>query len=118
MRKILTSCALCVLAFSASAQCLLDAHAPAAQHDRSSGWIKTANAGTAAPDLGDRSHGAMVKVAARDASAMQQAAAVGEHKTDAVSGEEHRRRSGPAMLIAVLAVMSAIALRRIGASDR
>lgn len=115
MRNILTACALCAVALAASAQGAAQAHVvPSAQHDKGAGWIKTASAGTA------EDHGAassLMNVAAHDATAMQAAAAGGAQKQAHAPEPEHRRRTGPAMLIAALAVMSAIALRRLGASD-
>jgi hypothetical protein len=59
-----------------------------------------------------------MNVAARNATAMQPPAAdVAQHKQGPAPEHERRHRSGPAMLIAALAVMCAIALRRLGASD-
>ena len=106
MRKIVTSCALCAvtLALSANAAWAAEAHAQAAHPDQGSAWIKTATAGSAEA-------GPLNATAARPAEV-----AVAQHKADPAPGQEHRRRTGPAMLIAALAVMTAIALRRLGAS--
>ena len=113
MRKILTSCALCVVALSASAQCAISAQAqpaqpaPTAQQHKGSGWMNTASAGTAeAPPA----QGTRTAMQTADASAAQP-------KQESTPDHEHRRRTGPAMLIAALAVMSAIALRRLGGSN-
>ena len=118
MRNIVASCALCALALSASAQCVAEAHAQAAPHDQRSGWIGTASAGTVDTELGRRAREPLMNVAAVDATGIQPAApSVAPQKQDAAPGQEHRRRTGTAMLIAAVAVMSAIALRRLGAAD-
>lgn len=118
MRNIVASCALCALALSASAQCVSEAHAQAAQHEQRADWMGTASAGTVDAELGRRSRGALVTVAARDAAGIQPAdPRVAGQKQDAGPEPEHRRRTGAAMLIAAVAVMSAIALRRLGAAD-
>lgn len=96
MRKLLMSWALCVVALSAGAHGAADAHGQPAKHEVRSGWINTANAGTAEPELRQ---------------------GLSARKQDAAPAPEHHRRAGPAMLVAALAVMSAIALRRLRASD-
>jgi hypothetical protein len=118
MRRMLTSGVLCAVALCASARYAMAAQAQAAQQDQGTGLIKTASAGTAEAQLGPRSRDAVVNVAAAHAAGMPSAgAAVAGHKPEAAPAQERRRRTGPAMLIAALAVMTTIALRRLGAFD-
>lgn len=118
MRNIVASCALCALALSASAQCAAEAHVQAVPHDQRSGWIGTASAGTVDAEPGRRSRDALMNVAAADTTGVQPAGPrAAAQKQEAAPEPEHRRRTGAAMLIAAVAVMSAIALRRLGAAD-
>jgi hypothetical protein len=118
MRRMLTSGVLCAVALCAGAQYAMAAPAQAAQQDQDTGLIKTASAGTAEAQLGPRSRDALVNVAAAHAAGIPSAAAAAAgHKPQAAPEEERRRRTGPAMLIAALAVMFTIALRRLGAFD-
>jgi hypothetical protein len=109
---------LCALALSASAQCVAEAHTQAVPHDKGSGWIVTASAGTVDTEPGRNSRDALMNVAAADTTGIRPATPrAAAQKQDAAPGQEHRRRTGTAMLIAAVAVMSAIALRRLGAAD-
>lgn len=118
MRRMLTSRVLCAVALYTSAHCAMAVQAQAAPKDQGSGWIHAASAGTAEAQLGPRSRDALVNVAAVHAGGMPSAgAAVAGHKPEAAPAEQRRRRTGPAMLIAALAVMTTIALRRLGAFD-
>jgi hypothetical protein len=100
MHKLLTSVALCLLAQAAAAQCVTTVSAPPLAPARLGGeLIKSAAAGT------------------HDAPAIRTVSAPAAATTGAAEGEEQPRRTGSAMLLAAVAVMSAIALRR-GTSDR
>ena len=110
MRKILMSFAFCTAALSASAQCAVPAQAPTehqvvpaqaapAHPDKSPGWLSSARAGSAHLPV----HFAGTR-AIQDTQGSS-------------PGQEHRHHTRPAMLFAALAVMIAIALRRLGASD-
>jgi hypothetical protein len=76
-------------------------------------------AATSVAGTSPRAGGELIKTAAagtREAPPVRQVAPVVAATQS--TGEEHPRRTGPAMLLAALALMSAIALRRIGASDQ
>jgi hypothetical protein len=108
------SCAFIAAALSASAQGAVQghqAHAPGVHHDvpanapapaagqtRGRDWISSASAGSADVPL----HAG--------ARAMRD-------KQDSAPEQGHSHHTRPAMLIAALAVMTAIALRRLSASD-
>jgi hypothetical protein len=101
MHKLLTSVALCLLAQTAAAQCVATTVSapPLAQPRQGGELIKSAAAGT------------------HDAPAIRTVSAPAAATPGAAGGEEPPRRTGSAMLLAAVAVMSAIALRR-GTSDR
>jgi hypothetical protein len=100
MHSLLTSIVLCLFAQTAVAQCVATAATPAVAQVRQAGeLIKTAAAGT---------HG---EPTIRNVSAPAAARAGG------ADGDEQPRRTGPAMVLVAVAVMSAIALRR-GASGQ
>lgn len=100
MHKLLTSVALCLLAQMAVAQCVTTVSAPPLAQPRQGGeLIKSAAAGT------------------HDAPAIRTVSAPVAAATGTAGGEEPPRRTGSAMLLVAVAVMSAIALRR-GTSDR
>jgi hypothetical protein len=116
MRNILAACAFCAVALSATAQVAVDTHALTAEQHKGSGLLKTGTAPAAEP-LGHGSPGPLLNVAARDATPAQRAeAGVAPPKQHGAPEQEHRRRTGPAMLLAALAVMTAIALRRLGSA--
>ena len=119
MRRMLTSGVLCAVALCAGAQHAMAAPPPAAPQDPGSGLIQTASATTAQAQLGPRPRDALVSVAAAHAAGMPAAdATVAANHPKAAPAEERRRRTGPAMLIAALAVITTIALRRLGAFDQ
>jgi hypothetical protein len=98
MNSLLTSIVLCFAAHTATAQCVVTAPPVAAVQARPGGeLIKTAAAGT------------------RDAPGVRQVSA-GPQARVTTSDDEHPRRTAAAMLLAALALMSGIALRRGGAS--
>lgn len=118
MRRMLTSGVLCAVALCASAQDAKPAQAQAALQDQDTALIRTASAGPAEAQPRSRSRDALVNVAAAHAAGMPSAGAeMAGHKAEAAPAEQRRRRTGPAMLIAALAVMLTIALRRLGAFD-
>lgn len=118
MRRMLTSGVLCAVALCAGAQYAMAAQAQAAKQDQGSGLIQTASAGTTEAQLGPRPRDALVTVADAHAVGLPSAGATNAGGTPQASpAEERRRRTGPAMLIAALAVMTTIALRRLGAFD-
>ena len=117
MRTLLTSLALCALASAAGAQCTAAPQAKAPPDRGDAEWIRTANAATDAPAVRQASGGPMIRVAAREERA-RPTPAPSVAKAEAASAEQQPRRSGTAMLLAVLAVMTGIALRRAGASER
>lgn len=99
MQRLLTTIVCCFAAQLASAQCVNPTAAtPAAQVRPTVELIKTAAAGT------------------RDAPVMVQSASTSARKDQ--SGDDQRHPTGRAMLLAAVALMSGIALRRASASDR
>jgi hypothetical protein len=110
MHSSLTAAVLCIFVHAASAQC-----APAAPvvHDAAAAVDTTRTPGATAPAAATpRPGGVLIKAAAagtRDAPVMRETA------QRAPAGEDHPRRGGTAMLLAALALMSGIALRRFGA---
>jgi hypothetical protein len=134
MRNLLTLLALCALALGAQAQCTNTPPAQLLQDRSSPEWIRTAKAAAepsamrqaVAEPSAMRQPAAppVMRVLARDdrglpaGTATVAQAKVHTKAEAAAPAEEHPRRSGPAMLLAVLAVMTGIALRRAGASDR
>lgn len=121
MHHLLTTLVLCLAAYTGAAQAASDAAPLAAQVVPGAASIRAAGAGGDAQPLRPAAAGDLIKTAAgapREASAMRQVPAASSQSKAAGDGDEHRGRTGPAMLLAVLAVMSAIALRRVGAADR
>lgn len=100
MHTLLTTIVLCLAAHVASAQCVsgTPATTAAAAPAQRMELIKTAAAET------------------RDAGAIARLPQVASQ--DKAATTEHRRRTGPAMLLAALALMSGIALRRSSASGQ
>ncbi len=122
MHSSLTAVVLCVCAQVASAQCA--AEAPATRDARMGAEvILTSTAGSASPvATAARPGGELIKTAAagtRDIPAATRDAKVLRGTSDSLQDDdEHPRRSGTAMLLAALAVMSGIALRRYGAGKQ
>ena len=102
MQRLLISIIACFAAQLAGAQCLnaTTAATPVARETPARvELIKTAAAGTP------------------DAPVLTQSVSTAAQKSQAGAGDERRRPAG-AMLLAALALMSGIALRRAGASDQ
>ena len=117
MRQLLVACALFAVALGAGAQCVSQPLAKTPE-SRSFEFVRTTQAATAGGAPAARAGEPFVKVAARGTHGMDSAPVAIRAKADPATREEHPRRAGPAMLLAVLAVMSGIALRRLGASSR
>lgn len=118
MHQLLTSIVLCLVAHTAAAQCV-DTTPLAAQVHSGAGMIRT-SATTAAAPLPKPAGGDLIKTAAAGPRevAMRQSPSVSGPKPPAAEEEDEPRRTGPAMLIAALAVMTAIAVRRSGGSGQ
>ena len=117
MRKVFMSCALWALASAAGAQPAADPQATSPQQDKHPAWTTTAIPGRADEALRHGPQTALIETSAERASRAQVAdSSVGRRK-DAPPEREHRRRTGAAMLIAALAVMTTIALRRLGGTE-
>lgn len=98
MYRLLTPIVLCLVAHTAAAQCVAGA-APPAPARQGGELIATATAGT-------HNGPSMHKVS------------TGSRAPARTIDDEHPRRTGPAMLLTAVAIMSAIALRRVGMSRR
>lgn len=119
MHRLLTSIVLCLVAHAAAAQCV-DTTPLAAQVHSGARVIRT-SATTATAPLPKPSGGDLIKTAAagpRDVAMRQSPPVPGPPKPQSPGEEDQPRRTGPAMLIAALAVMTAIALRRSGGSGQ
>lgn len=116
MHSSLTAVVLCIFAHAASAQCVVDA--PLAGNARMGAEvIRTSTS----PAPAARQGGELIKTAAAGTRDTPRAAGASPvvARGDGVQGdEEHPRRSGTAMLLAALALMSGIALRRYGANPQ
>lgn len=112
MHSSLIAVVLCIFAQAAAAECV--ATAPLARDARTGAEVIKSVAATAPVRAG----GELIKTAAagtRDATGQREATAIVRDTAAAPSGEDNPRRSGAAMLLAALAVMSGIALRRYDA---
>lgn len=119
MHQLLASIVLCFVAHAAAAQCV-DATPMAAQVHSGAGLIRT-SATNGAALLPKPAGGDLIKTAAagpREVAMRQPPSVSGPPKPQAAGEEDEPRRTGPAMLIAALAVMTAIALRRWGGSGQ
>lgn len=114
MYSSLTAAVLCIVTPAAAAQCV--APVPVAQHARPSADLikktgKTVAPARAAPNAG----GELIKTAAASThDAVRSAPRSAPAAAAAAPEEDPHRRGGPAMLLAALALMSGIALRRFG----
>lgn len=117
MRQLLAACALLVVALGAGAQCVPQPLSTTPQ-PRGFEFVRSTQAATAVGGPAAHAGEPFVKVAARDARGIDAPERASAAKAAPASREEHRRGAGPAMLLAALAVMSGIALRRLGGSGR
>jgi hypothetical protein len=109
MPRQFAAIALCLLAQGAAAQC-------AGTAANASTAITHPAAGTAAAPAQPPARAELIKTAA--AGTRDDAPTVArEPARSAGDGQDHPRRGGTAMLLAALALMSGIALRRYGAPD-
>ena len=117
MYSSLTAVVLCIVTQAAAAQCV--APVPVAQHTRPAADLIKTKSVVAAPAAGPaHSGGELIKTAA--AGTHDELPGIARSAPVAVAAaptEEEHRRGGPAMLLAALALMSGIALRRFGAHN-
>jgi hypothetical protein len=114
MHNLLTSIVLCFVAHAASAQCLNTTTAAPVNASARPGVELIA---TAAAETRDGPVMRQTAAVTRDGAMMRQTSARTPSKPPSNDGEEHRRPTG-AMLLAALALMSGIALRRASASGQ
>lgn len=124
MKREVTAIVLCILAQAAAADCAAApaanmAHAAPAAVEAAHGAPNAANAANAqAPKNAERPGGGLIKTAAagtRDDAPPATRETMSARGTQ--SDEDHPHRGSTAMLLAALALMSGIALRRFGARD-
>ncbi len=119
MLRLLTSIVLGLVAQAALAQSVTGTPPVAAQNHSGTGVVVASATPDRAP-LPKAGGADIIKTAAagpREVAMRQSPPGVGASKSDAAD-EEQPHRTGPAMLIAALAVMTAIALRRSGGSGQ
>ena len=116
MYSSLTAVVLCIVSQGALAQCV-DSR-PAALDTRPDAELAKKSRTAPIPTAGAvRTGGELITTAA--AGTHDAAPIAREDSASAIAGEgEPARRGGPAMLLAALALMSGIALRRYGANDQ
>lgn len=110
-RTAVTAIVVCILAQTVSAECITTA-ATKSPHPTAVSEPVSAGAAAAKAQPGTRASGELIKTAA--AGTRDDAPPVVQSATH---GQDHPRRGGTAMLLAALALMSGIALRRYGAHD-
>ncbi len=115
MQKLLTTIVLCFVAHAASAQCL-NAPTPASANAAARPGLELIS--TAAAETRDAPMMRKTSAGTAGGAALRQTAAGTHAKSQANDGEEQHRRPTGGMLLAALALMSGIALRRAGASGR
>jgi hypothetical protein len=114
MQREVAAIVLCILAQAASAQCVATPIAAAADANAVPVTETVRASGASAPAPKKPAHGELIKTAAagtRDDDAPPAMTA----RARANGQQDHPRRGGTAMLLAALALMSGIALRRFGA---
>lgn len=114
-RTAVTAIVLCILAQGAFAECITAATTKS--HPAAVSEPVRAGAATTKAKPGTRASGELIKTAAAGTRDDAPPAVQATHGQDAQDGQDHPRRGGTAMLLAALALMSGIALRRYGAHD-
>jgi hypothetical protein len=109
MHSSLIAVVLCIATQAAAAQCVDPV--PVAQHLRQGGDLIQKKQATPAPGPA-RAGGELIKTASAGTHDGPDATRSAPAVATATPDDEEHRRSGPAMLLAALALMSAIALRR------
>jgi hypothetical protein len=113
MHSSLAAVVLCICAQTVAAQCV-DTDLPVRDARAGVDVIRTSTATPAAPAA--RTGGELIKTAA---ASTRDAPPVARESSARMQGdEEDHPRNGTAMLLAALAVMSGIALRRFGANNQ
>jgi hypothetical protein len=117
MRNLLTTLGLCFVVHAAVAQCVYDAPGHAAHTGPVGDFIQApTSAGDAS--LRNTAPDKLIRTSTQDGAGIPQASAWRTGR-DATRGDRPRRsHAGGAMLLTALAVMSAIAWRRIAGPDR
>ncbi|MEJ6022331.1 hypothetical protein [Ramlibacter sp. PS4R-6] len=116
MQREVTAIVLCILAQAAAAQCVAT---PASTEAQATPIVNVSARTAQAPQNAARPGGELIKAAAagtRDdapPAARDSVSARGAQQP----GDDHPHRGGAAMLLAALALMSGIALRRYGSRD-
>jgi hypothetical protein len=115
MYSSLTAAVLCIAMHGAcAAQCA--APASVAQQTQPGAHLNQTQAAVAAPaDAATHTGGELIKTAAASTHDEVRNVTRGTRKAADASDDEQHHRGGPAMLLAALALMSGIALRRFGA---
>ena len=112
-RTAVTAIVVCILAQGVSAECITSAATKS--HPAAVSAPVSAGAAAAKPQPGTRATGELIKTAA--ASTRDDAPPAVQSAPHGQDSQDHPRRGGTAMLLAALALMSGIALRRYGAHD-
>jgi hypothetical protein len=117
MNSSLTAIVLCIFSQAALAQCVESRPADQGTHPDAEVAKKTTRTAPTPVVGAVRTGGELITTAA--AGTHDGPALAREDSVSAAAGEEEpHHRSGPAMLLAALALMSGIALRRYGANDQ
>ena len=117
MYSSLTAVVLCIVTQAASAQCVAPVPVAqhATQHARPGADLIKKKSVVTAPPVSAHSGGDLIKTAAASTHDEMPVRAHNAPVAAADAPDEQHRHGGPAMLLAALALMSGIALRRFGA---
>jgi hypothetical protein len=117
MQRQVTAIVLCVLAQAASAQCVATSATPVAHAAPVMKDTARAVQGAAAQNAAARPGGELIKAAAAGTRDDAPPTVRDTVSARGAQDDDHPRRGGTAMLLAALALMSGIALRRYGSRD-